>query len=80
MGGAPVGGAGTGSGGKLARGVEVLLQIEREPDPPIRYVGALVRRSGALAPESAELLDFLGGDEASVIFERHGFLPLSRPR
>jgi molybdate transport system substrate-binding protein len=69
-----------GAGGGSTRGVEVLLQIEREPDPPIRYVGALVRRSGALAPESAELLDFLGGDEASVIFERHGFLPLSRPR
>ena len=63
-----------------SRGVEVLLEIEREPDPPIRYVAALVRRSTALAPGASELLDFLAGDEASAIFERHGFLPLSRPR
>jgi molybdate transport system substrate-binding protein len=75
------GGAATvGGDAESSRDVEVLLEIEREPDPPIRYVAALVRRPGPLAPGSAELLDFLAGDEASAIFERHGFLPLSRQR
>jgi molybdate transport system substrate-binding protein len=56
--------------------VEVLLEIEREPDPPIRYVAALVRRSPGITPGSAELLDFLAGEEAGAIFERHGFIAL----
>jgi molybdate transport system substrate-binding protein len=62
------------------RGVEMLLEIEREPDPPIRYVGALVRRSPGVTPGSAELLDFLASAEAGVIFERHGFIALARDR
>ncbi len=45
------GGSGAAAGGATAgsadsgssHGVEVLLEIEREPDPPIRYVAALVR-------------------------------------
>jgi ABC-type molybdate transport system substrate-binding protein len=58
-------------------GVEVLLEIDREPDPPIRYVAALSRRSPRLTPGSSELLDFLASAEARAIFVRHGFLPLS---
>ena len=66
-----------GSGSILAQ-VKVLLEIEREPDPPIRYVGALVRRPRGVKPGAAELLDFLAGADARVIFERHGFIPLPR--
>ena len=58
------------------RGVQVLLEIEREPDPPIRYVAALVKRSPGVAPGSTELLGFLAGEEARSIFARYGFLPL----
>jgi molybdate transport system substrate-binding protein len=64
----------------LRRQVEVLLEIELEPDPPIRYVGALVRRSPGIAPGAADLLDFLGGEEAGAIFERYGFIPLPQDR
>ena len=59
--------------------VVVLLQIDHELDPPIRYVAALVRRA-APTPGAAELLDFLAGDEARAIFERHGFLALPPAR
>jgi molybdate transport system substrate-binding protein len=62
------------------RQVEVLLEIESEPDPPIRYVGALVRRSASATAGSAELLDFLAGEDAAAIFERHGFIALARDR
>jgi molybdate transport system substrate-binding protein len=55
-------------------GVEVLLEIDRELDPPIRYVAALTRRGPRPVPGAAELLEFLGGDQARAIFERHGFL------
>lgn len=65
-------------GAPARRGVAVLLEIDRESDPPIRYVAALSRRSPRLTPGSAELLDFLSGDEARAIFERHGFLGAPR--
>jgi molybdate transport system substrate-binding protein len=65
-----------GGDSEARREVEVLLEIEREPDPPIRYVGALVRRSPGISTGSAELLDFLAGEEAGAIFERHGFIAL----
>jgi molybdate transport system substrate-binding protein len=57
-------------------GVEVLLQIDREPEPPIRYVAAVVRRESRRATAAEALLDFLDGETASEIFRRHGFLPL----
>jgi molybdate transport system substrate-binding protein len=60
------------------RGVEVLLEIDRELDPPIRYVAALARRDTGLAPGSTAFLDFLSSDEGRAIFQRHGFLPLGR--
>jgi molybdate transport system substrate-binding protein len=57
--------------------VVTLLEIDREPDPPIRYVGALVSRPGSFKRRAAaELLDFMAGAEARAIFERHGFIPL----
>jgi len=68
------------------RGVELLLEIDREPDPPIRYVGAVVRRppeSVAASERTADgeagamgFLDLLSSTAAREIFERHGFLPL----
>jgi molybdate transport system substrate-binding protein len=61
--------------GHVDPAIEVLLEIDREPDPPIRYVGALVRRPQSVAGAAA-LLDFLAGPEAKAIFERHGFVPL----
>jgi molybdate transport system substrate-binding protein len=64
-----------GSGAGTSR-VEVLLEIDRELDPPIRYVAALSSRSADLAPGATELLDFLGGAQARAIFERHRFIPL----
>jgi molybdate transport system substrate-binding protein len=66
--------AAPGQGG-AAHDVVVLLQIDHDLDPPIRYVGALVARATA-TPGAADLLDFLAGDEAGAIFERHGFLSL----
>jgi molybdate transport system substrate-binding protein len=62
--------------GSVLDQVEVLLEIEREPDPPIRYVGALVRRPKGATPGAAELLEFLAGADARAIFARHGFIPL----
>jgi molybdate transport system substrate-binding protein len=75
-----VAGAGA-DGSDLLAQVEVLLEIEREPDPPIRYVGALVRRPPGTTPGAAAgLLDFLAGAEAAAIFERHGFIALRQDR
>lgn len=71
--------AAAGSGGAQSGRVEVLLEIEREPDPPIRYVGALVRRT-PVTRGAAELLDFVAGEEARAIFERHGFIALTEER
>jgi molybdate transport system substrate-binding protein len=64
------------AGGGAASRVEVLLEIERELDPPIRYVAARSSRSSKLASGASELLDFLGGPEARAIFERHRFIAL----
>jgi molybdate transport system substrate-binding protein len=68
------------------RGVEVLLEVEREPEPPIRYVAAVVRREDGEADgdrrtaEAGRFLDFLGSDEARAIFVRHGFRPVFQRR
>lgn len=60
------------------RDVQVLLEIDRELDPPIRYVAARVRRSDGLTPGSTALLDFLSSEAAQAIFQRHGFMPVGR--
>lgn len=56
--------------------VRLLLEIEAELQPPIRYCAALLKDGEAGVERGRELLQFLSSPGARRVFEEHGFVTL----
>lgn len=63
------------SDAKLAKTAEVLLEIPVDAHRPILYPIALVNKENGI--EGNKFLDFLVGDEAKKIFEKHGYVSIT---
>jgi molybdate transport system substrate-binding protein len=66
-----------GTDAAVASGVEVLYVIPEGLHDPIIYPAAIIDREGG-SEVARRFIGFLAGDAGGVVFERHGFVPVSR--
>lgn len=61
---------------RRSEAVRMLLEVEADVEPPIRYSAALLKDGDAGLESGSELLRFLSTPRARQVFEEHGFLTL----